>query len=174
MRRARNPEQARVYQRRYYLLHKEERIEQSNTARAVRRARRYGVDAERIGRGVLYERDKGKCGICGGAVAHGQASTDHIVPISMGGSHTWANVQLAHTNCNRRRGAARLPAQMRLDTPFRSIVGKLPPASRMLTPETVRQIRMAVGTYRGLATVYGVSWSTVRDIRKRRTWAALP
>lgn len=31
-------------------------------------------------------------------------SIDHVNPISMGGSHTWENVQLAHFSCNARKG----------------------------------------------------------------------
>ena len=32
-------------------------------------------------------------------------SIDHIVPLSWGGLHSWANVQLAHHGCNTAKGA---------------------------------------------------------------------
>lgn len=78
-----------------------------------RRARLAGVPQEPIDRDLLYQRDGGKCGLCGRKVAKRDLSLDHIIPIMAGGPHTYANVQLAHTNCNKRRGH-RGPAQMRL------------------------------------------------------------
>jgi 5-methylcytosine-specific restriction endonuclease McrA len=42
------------------------------------------------------------------------ASMDHLVPLSKGGDHSWANVALAHRSCNSKRGAGRLSAQLRL------------------------------------------------------------
>jgi 5-methylcytosine-specific restriction endonuclease McrA len=38
---------------------------------------------------------------------------DHIVPVSRGGAHTAANVQLAHSACNRRKWHTG-PGQLRL------------------------------------------------------------
>lgn len=66
----------------------------------------------------LYERDNGKCYLCGGQCDYkdcikqsgifsaGQQypSIDHVVPISKGGLHTWDNVKLAHKGCNERKG----------------------------------------------------------------------
>lgn len=55
----------------------------------------------------LYERDAGRCQLCGRRVNLNykfpdmrSASTDHIVPVSKGGTHEWWNVQLAHLGCN--------------------------------------------------------------------------
>lgn len=64
----------------------------------------------------LHKRDKGICQICGGLTdwnditydssgamlyVNGMYPTiDHIIPISHGGLHIWANVQLAHRDCN--------------------------------------------------------------------------
>lgn len=62
----------------------------------------------------LAERDGWRCHICGGRVTAKTWSMDHLVPISKGGTHTLANVALAHLRCNQRRGAGRLPAQLRL------------------------------------------------------------
>lgn len=64
----------------------------------------------------LYDRDGGKCGICGKKVdwslqrsgkqgPHPMCATrDHIIPVSCGGAHTWNNVRLAHMTCNIVRG----------------------------------------------------------------------
>lgn len=56
---------------------------------------------------VLVERDKGICQLCGTPVrldvhyTHPLAPTrDHIVPLSMGGEHSYANCQLACRDCN--------------------------------------------------------------------------
>ena len=63
----------------------------------------------------LYERDGGRCYICGESVEWNDCKTDtngnficggkyptidHVVPLSMGGRHTWDNVRLAHHMCN--------------------------------------------------------------------------
>ena len=68
---------------------------------------------------VLYERDNGKCYICGGQcdyndkteknghIIYGNLypSRDHIIPKSKGGKHTWENMKLAHRICNSLKGA---------------------------------------------------------------------
>ena len=63
----------------------------------------------------LYDRDKGKCWICGGVcdfndfyrdqnnnfiVGGNYPSIDHIFPLSKGGLHSWDNIKLAHHYCN--------------------------------------------------------------------------
>ena len=62
----------------------------------------------------LIKRDKNLCHICGekcntkdyvkvdGAFIAGNQypSIDHLLPVSMGGTHTWDNVKLAHRQCN--------------------------------------------------------------------------
>lgn len=66
---------------------------------------------ESINRQRVYERDGWKCGICGEAIDRQakspddrSASVDHIVALSLGGDHTYANVRTAHFGCNWRRG----------------------------------------------------------------------
>lgn len=64
---------------------------------------------------ALYERDNGKCWICGGdcdfddyfrdqnnnfIVGGNYPSIDHVYPLSKGGLHSWDNVKLAHHYCN--------------------------------------------------------------------------
>lgn len=68
----------------------------------------------------LFERDNGKCHICGGVcdwADYGEKNSrfvagksyptiDHIKPLSKGGSHSWGNVKLAHFGCNSAKGAS--------------------------------------------------------------------
>jgi hypothetical protein len=68
----------------------------------------------------IYERDGWICQLCGKkvlkdrVVPHPKAPTlDHIIPIVDGGAHIRKNVQLAHFECNCKRGN-REPAQLRL------------------------------------------------------------
>lgn len=63
---------------------------------------------------LLGERDAWRCHICGKHVNRNEASQDHIIPASQGGSSDLVNLALAHRKCNSRRGAGRIPAQMRL------------------------------------------------------------
>jgi len=63
---------------------------------------------------ALFDRDNGRCYICGdecdwedykendGNVCVGitYPSIDHVIPLSKGGMHSWANVKLAHHYCN--------------------------------------------------------------------------
>lgn len=50
---------------------------------------------------VVFSRDKGKCGICHLPVdPKSKWHIDHVVPLSKGGVHSYANVQLAHARCN--------------------------------------------------------------------------
>lgn len=63
---------------------------------------------------ALAVRDGGKCHICARSVSQEDASADHLVPQSLGGSHEPSNLALAHRRCNSRRGAGRIPAQLRL------------------------------------------------------------
>lgn len=75
-----------------------------------RRARIWGIDAERLNEYSVFRRDGWICQICGEPVdmdlkwpdPH-SASIDHVVPLSKGGSHTLENVQLTHLVCNNRK-----------------------------------------------------------------------
>lgn len=67
----------------------------------ARRAKLAGVDAQRIPRTELYERDNGTCRICRTRVEPHEWELDHIVPIALGGTHTWNNVQATCRPCNR-------------------------------------------------------------------------
>lgn len=85
----------------------------------IRRARMAGREYEKgISLKALRERDGGDCCHCGvemvfrrfksGEGVGTQATIEHLVPISRGGTHTWGNVALACRDCNFRRGAKSL------------------------------------------------------------------
>jgi hypothetical protein len=64
-----------------------------------------------IWRYKIAERDGWRCGICGMPVSPTarypdplQATLDHILPVSRGGSNDPSNLRLAHMGCNRSRG----------------------------------------------------------------------
>lgn len=134
--RERNREKLRIKRREYYDLQKAhdytERnrehllaysrayraTEKGKAVRSLHRARRRaGISSGDLTitlRGV-FDRDTGRCRLCGGLcdyddfilrdgvtiVGEGYPSIDHITPLSRGGTHTWDNVQLAHMHCNR-------------------------------------------------------------------------
>lgn len=69
----------------------------------------------------IAERDGYRCGICSAPVdmdlawPHPQSkSLDHVVPLTKGGSHDPANVQLAHLVCNTVKGNRGGGEQLRL------------------------------------------------------------
>lgn len=64
---------------------------------------RGSVDAELFTLDEIYERDEAVCHLCDEAVERPQATIDHMVPASLGGPHTRANVKLAHRSCNSSR-----------------------------------------------------------------------
>lgn len=70
-----------------------------------RRARKHAAFVEDIDRDTLFGRDEGICGICGQPVDPDDFHVDHDVPLSEGGLHCYANVQIAHPFCNQSKGA---------------------------------------------------------------------
>lgn len=93
-------------------------IDQSRGSRRKKLYRATGRDP--INREAVFERDKWVCQLCGKSVNPNCAwphpmspSIDHIIPLSQGGKHTMRNVQLAHLECNCKRGD-REPAQVRI------------------------------------------------------------
>jgi hypothetical protein len=87
------------------------RAKSHTTKTHYRRAKKFGARYEVVHRVAVFERDNWRCRICGGSVSktetypHPSSPTiDHVVPISMGGSHTYDNVRTAHARCNTGRG----------------------------------------------------------------------
>lgn len=77
----------------------------------ARRARKKGVTVEPVSIARVAERDGFMCGICETRVDMHLAypdpfsqSLDHVLPLSKGGEHSYANTQLAHLRCNVSKG----------------------------------------------------------------------
>lgn len=74
------------------------------------RARKHGCKREPIWRIKVYERDRWKCYLCGRKVVRSntyrpnQATIDHVIPLSKGGSHTYDNVRTSCQSCNSSKG----------------------------------------------------------------------
>ena len=85
-----------------------------DNTRRDRRIRKEIVVDEDINLHALFKRDRGVCYLCGKecdwndyiirdrTVICGDLypSIDHVVPLSKGGKHSWANIKLAHRKCN--------------------------------------------------------------------------
>lgn len=70
-----------------------------------RRARLVDAFVENVSLAILFERDKGICGICGLTLTLEEATMDHIVALANGGKHSYVNTQIAHGLCNSTKGA---------------------------------------------------------------------
>lgn len=76
---------------------------------AIRRARLRNVTIEPVDYNAIAARDAGICGICQQSVSTNDWSFDHIIPLSKGGAHSEANLQLTHRICNTRKNARTAP-----------------------------------------------------------------
>lgn len=77
-----------------------------NAHEMVRRARKRGAFVEMVDPLVVFTRDNGACGICKRAVEpEDKWHIDHVLPLSKGGEHSYANTQLAHAVCNIAKGS---------------------------------------------------------------------
>lgn len=87
-----------------------------------KRARLLGVRYESINRLKVFERDRWRCQLCGrkcqqrlsGSNCDAAPELDHIIPLALGGGHTYENVQLACRGCNGAKGATRAFGQLNL------------------------------------------------------------
>jgi 5-methylcytosine-specific restriction endonuclease McrA len=77
-------------------------------AQQRRDAIKRGVFVEDVQLDVLFVRDCGTCQLCRKPVVErsGQMgpSIDHVIPLSKGGEHSYANTQLSHLLCNSQKG----------------------------------------------------------------------
>jgi len=70
------------------------------------RAKRRGAKVvERVYRKKVYERDHGCCHLCNNPVAFKNMHLDHVIPVSRGGEHSYANVKASHATCNLVKGS---------------------------------------------------------------------
>lgn len=92
-------EAERERNRRYFAEHPE----RARVGASTRRARRRERFVENVSPLVVLERDDGVCGICGEDVDPTHFHVDHILPLSRGGEHSYANTQPAHPVCNQRK-----------------------------------------------------------------------
>lgn len=83
------------------------------------RARRYGVTYHPVSPHAVLARDRYRCMICGaktpkrlrGTQSPRAPEVDHRIPLAMGGSHTWDNLQCACRSCNLAKGGATAAGQ---------------------------------------------------------------
>lgn len=110
----------REYQRQPAELEKQRRRnrpwKRANRARCTdrqnkRNALLYAVFVEEVSLAFLFTRDKGCCQLCGAVLSLATPwpdpktpTRDHIVPLTKGGTHERANLQLACAECNIRKG----------------------------------------------------------------------
>jgi 5-methylcytosine-specific restriction endonuclease McrA len=90
-----------------------------STEKRTRRARKLNAYVEPVSFAYIFRRDKGRCQLCGKRVEGRRdpldplsPTLDHIVPLSKGGSHEKANVQLAHRACNSAKGDRSMGEQL--------------------------------------------------------------
>lgn len=53
---------------------------------------------------LVYDRDGGKCALCGRPLVFEEATLDHIVPISRGGANEIDNLRITCSSCNNMKG----------------------------------------------------------------------
>lgn len=95
-----------------YRLRNETRFLAMKAARQQkRRAHLVSAFIEDVNHADLLEMADGVCGICGEDVDPHHFHVDHIVPLSRGGEHSYANTQVAHPSCNLRK-MTRLPHEL--------------------------------------------------------------
>lgn len=70
-----------------------------------RRLRETLAFVEPVSRRKVWERDDEACQICKSAVDFADMHLDHIIPISRGGEHSYANTQTTCATCNLSKGA---------------------------------------------------------------------
>lgn len=84
---------------------------QKRIHRMKRKAAERGVHAERVDPIRVFERDRWRCHLCGCRTPKAKRGTcdddapelDHLIPLSKGGPHTYANTACACRRCNREK-----------------------------------------------------------------------
>lgn len=101
--RERNKERLREYEQNR--VRTDDRLVQRQRKQKYK-AKQWNVLVETVDFLVIMERDRGICQICGVPVTEETLSFDHIIPLSKGGPHTEDNIQVAHIECNVRKGSS--------------------------------------------------------------------
>lgn len=125
-----NPGKVKGYRKstwaRYYAANREAQIaravdywRRNPEKKRARDAKRYALtrgasDAESFTLDEIFERDSGVCHLCHKRVPRSKATMDHLIPVSLGGPHTRANVSLACRSCNSSKKAEPRNEQLRL------------------------------------------------------------
>lgn len=95
--------------RKAWEIHRSRRWERrkalKNDISARRRARKLKATVEHFTRQEIIERDNRTCHICGRTeLPDAGIHLDHVIPLSKGGDHSRANVKVACSECNIRKG----------------------------------------------------------------------
>ena len=61
---------------------------------------------EHVDRAVVWSRESGTCYLCRREVDPRDWHLEHVIPIALGGEHSYANVRVAHPLCNLRKGTS--------------------------------------------------------------------
>ena len=106
-----NPDPARERANRWRRANPQARREYAQKREALEKGATKG---ERIYRSVIFERDSGECHLCGRKVDPKRWHLDHLVPLSIGGDHVYANVAVSHPRCNISKGNRAMNEQLRI------------------------------------------------------------
>lgn len=100
-----DPVENRRRVREWALANPERARELHRASQNAREARKRGQFVEVVDPQVVWERDEGICGICHLPAERDDFHVDHVIPLSKGGEHSYANTQVSHPPCNLRKGA---------------------------------------------------------------------
>jgi 5-methylcytosine-specific restriction endonuclease McrA len=110
-----DPVKARARKRRYLARHRKriyaaqrkrdrENPEAKRERVRRRRARLAGATVERVDYAKVLAEHGRVCHLCGDDI-DGPIDFDHVIPIAVGGAHSYDNIRPSHASCNRRKGA---------------------------------------------------------------------
>lgn len=74
-----------------------------------RQKRRPRVGFPKTTRIQLLSAQNHRCALCRGPLGLYDSHIDHVIPLSVGGSDEFSNLQLTHMSCNLRKGAGKSP-----------------------------------------------------------------
>lgn len=88
-------------------------VEMANSARTRMHELSRNARIDIVEPQVIYDRDRWLCQICFRPISKNlvnpfdlnRATIDHRIPIALGGSHTFSNLQSAHLSCNSSKGS---------------------------------------------------------------------